>query len=79
MSLHSWLLAAAALSIPQLAVEGALVEAGSVTSVHSIAPLYDDRLGNEDGCDPAGCIGALTRVRNSCSLFQRSVGIAEAC
>lgn len=40
--------------------EAAIVGA---TSVAVEAPLYDSRLSDAGGCDPAGCVGELTRVR----------------
>ena len=42
--------------------EGAVVAAGSVTSVSVQAPLYDARVAADGGCDPAGCEASLTRV-----------------
>lgn len=43
----------------------AIVEVGTLTEVTVDAPLYDPHLSNNNGCDPAGCVGDLTRV----SLF----------
>lgn len=40
-----------------------VVEAGTLGAVTPMAVLYDPRLGNANGCDPAGCTAALTRVR----------------
>eukprot|EP00903_Cladosiphon_okamuranus_P018639 g17154.t1 len=37
------------------------VEAGAVTSVTVEAPLYDSKLREDGGCDPAGCVGGNTR------------------
>lgn len=39
------------------------VDAGTVTTIAVNAPLYDPNLGDASGCDPAGCVGDLTRVR----------------
>eukprot|EP00752_Nemacystus_decipiens_P014959 g13318.t1 len=39
----------------------AVVDAGAVTSVAVEAPLYDPNLSDARGCDPAGCVGDLTR------------------
>lgn len=54
--------AAVAIALCPRAVLGALVDAGRYTEVYTYAPLFDTRLGDDDGCDPAGCIGDLTRV-----------------
>lgn len=45
--------------------EVVVVEAGTLGAVTPMAALYDPRLGNANGCDPAGCSAALTRVRHS--------------
>lgn len=43
---------------PASSVEAAVVDAA--VSVEAL--LYDSRLGAAGGCDPAGCVGELTRV-----------------
>lgn len=40
----------------------AIVDAGTLTSVTVEAPLYDSNLSVDNGCDPSGCVGDLTRV-----------------
>lgn len=55
--------AAVVISAPRL-VESALVDAGEFTSVYTSAPLFDARLGDDNGCDPAGCLDKLSRVSN---------------
>ncbi|CAM9109787.1 unnamed protein product, partial [Hapterophycus canaliculatus] len=40
----------------------AAVEAGTVGAVTATAAIYDTRLAAANGCDPAGCSAALTRV-----------------
>lgn len=42
--------------------EVVVVEAGVLGSVTTAASLYDTRLSAANGCDPAGCTAALTRV-----------------
>lgn len=46
-----------------------VVEAGTLGTVTPTAVLYDPRLGNANGCDPAGCTAALTRVR-TCGMVK---------
>lgn len=41
--------------------EAAIVEASTLTTVAVEAPLYDAALGAQNGCDPVGCVGNLTR------------------
>ncbi|CAM9649139.1 unnamed protein product, partial [Ascophyllum nodosum] len=41
--------------------EARTIEAGTVTTVTVDAPLYDTNTGDDNGCDPAGCVGELTR------------------
>lgn len=55
--------AVAALVIFPVGVQAALVDAGELTSVYTFAPLFDARNGSDNGCDPAGCLGELSRVR----------------
>lgn len=62
--MRSNVLAAAALylgSLPSFAA-AASVEIGTLTTVTVDAPLYDTKLSAANGCDPAGCVGDLTRV-----------------
>ena len=40
----------------------ASVEVGTMTTVVVDAPLYDTSTSASNGCDPAGCVGDLTRV-----------------
>lgn len=55
--------AAAVLSaVTTTTAEAALVDAGRFTAVSTSAPLFDASLGDDNGCDPAGCVGELTRV-----------------
>ena len=42
--------------------DAAIVDAGSLTSISTKAPLYDTSLSSANGCDPSGCVGDLTRV-----------------
>ena len=43
--------------------EATIVDAGTLTTVTVDAPLYDTRTLEDNGCDPAGCVGEYTRVR----------------
>ena len=43
-------------------VELNTVEAGTLGTVTTSASLYDTNVAAENGCDPAGCVAALTRV-----------------
>eukprot|EP00903_Cladosiphon_okamuranus_P018640 g17155.t1 len=59
----------------------ASIEAGSLMNVTIDAPLYDPSLIAGGGCDPAGCVGDLTRDRDmkptsrwSCSLSLGDIG-----
>lgn len=45
-------------------VNAAVIDAEALTTVTVEAPLYDPSLGDANGCDPAGCVGDLTRVSN---------------
>lgn len=53
--------------------EAAIVEAEQWTNVLVEAPLFDSRPAADGGCDPAGCLGTLTRVSAPprCSLMSR--------
>lgn len=53
---------AAATSMMLSITNAATIDAGALTTVTVQAPLYDTSLSDEDGCDPAGCIGDFTRV-----------------
>lgn len=70
MTLVPWMAAVATLVIPFTSVEAALAEAGKLTSVYTSASLFDARDGSDNGCDPVGCIGVLTRlnIHHSCSV-----------
>lgn len=46
---------------PAFTADAAIVEASNLTSVDVDAPLYDPNLGAQNGCDPVGCVGRLTR------------------
>eukprot|EP00752_Nemacystus_decipiens_P014961 g13320.t1 len=61
-------LVAVMLSAP---VEAAVVEAGSVTDVTVFASLYDLRVADDEGCDPAGCSAGLTRDGDATTLGSR--------
>lgn len=47
------------------------VDAGTVTTIAVNAPLYDPNLGDASGCDPAGCVGDLTRDGDATGLGSR--------
>lgn len=57
--LSSGLLAA---SLARAASSTLLVDASKFTTVTVDAPLYDTKLSDDNGCDPSGCQGSLTRV-----------------
>lgn len=57
--LVSGLLAA---SSARAAASALLVDASKFTTVSVDAPLYDTKLSDDNGCDPSGCQGSLTRV-----------------
>lgn len=65
----SWVIQAVAVAAAVLCaiavVESALVDVGEITQVYVSAPLFDTRVGDDNGCDPVGCIGKHTRVRMS--------------
>ena len=42
--------------------DDAIVEAETLGTVITTVPLYDPSTDTSNGCDPVGCIGALTRV-----------------
>lgn len=49
------------------------------TTITATAELFDPRLSNQNGCDPAGCTAALTRVRKyqgfaACAMFYNNSG-----
>lgn len=52
-------------------VAASLVDAGDIISVYASAPFFDTRLGDENGCDPAGCEAGLTRVSRPGSVSTR--------
>ena len=54
-------LAATLAALPSLAA-AATVDAGALTTVTAEASLYDTSLSADNGCDPSGCVAALTRV-----------------
>lgn len=45
-----------------ITAQAAIVEAEQWTNVIVEAPLYDSQMTTGGGCDPAGCLGMLTRV-----------------
>lgn len=56
--------AAVAVALAKLhSARAASVEAGTLTTVTAEASLYDSRPSASGGCDPAGCVAGLTRVR----------------
>lgn len=52
-------------------VNAAIVDAREVTTVTVDAPLYDPNLASANGCDPAGCVGDLTRDGDLTDLRSR--------
>lgn len=51
-----------AASLARTASSTLLVDASKFTTVTVDAPLYDTKLSDDNGCDPSGCQGSLTRV-----------------
>lgn len=49
------------------------VEAGTLGTVVATHTLYDTKLSDANGCDPAGCTASLTRVR-----FRERHAVTEA-
>eukprot|EP00903_Cladosiphon_okamuranus_P020463 g18782.t1 len=49
----------------------ASIEASTLATVTVDAPLYDTNLGVANGCDPAGCVGDLTRDGDATTLESR--------
>ena len=46
----------------EILIDDTIVEAGTLGTVVTTAPLYDPNSAADNGCEPDGCIGALTRV-----------------
>lgn len=61
--------AVATVSCMSSLANAATVDAGAFTTVTVEAPLYDTRLSAANGCNPAGCVGDLTRVRYAVYVF----------
>lgn len=52
----------AALLVISTGAQTNIVEVGSLATISAEAALYDSDLSVDNGCDPAGCVAALTRV-----------------
>lgn len=60
---------ALAISCLSYLADAAIVDAGRLVSVTVEVPLYDNSLSDSNGCDPADCIGGLTRVNRIATKF----------
>lgn len=67
------LVAASLLGLSQTTARAATVEAETLTTIVVEAPLFDQNVAADGGCNPAGCVGGNTRVSRAPLLYSSVV------